>query len=146
MMSRLKMRRRGFSLVEAVIALTFVLLVSIAAISIVFSAVRTNVKTFDKTRAQYFAENALEVFKASDSDAEFGKNLEFILPEDVTVEPTAYGEYTRFAYTSDESNFIALIDVEFESESGYHYFEISVFDKDSDSVVVSFDYRKGAIT
>ena len=80
MMNKLLKKRDGFSMTEAVIGLVFVLIVSITAITIVMSAITTKINIFNKTRAQYFAENALECFKVSSED-DFGDHLNFILPE-----------------------------------------------------------------
>lgn len=58
-----KRNKRGFSIVEAVIALSVVVLVSACALSIVLSSVKAKQAAINKTYAQNFANNALESFK-----------------------------------------------------------------------------------
>lgn len=123
-------KKKGFSLVEAVIALSVVVIVSFAALSLVLSSTTTKVNAVNKSKAQYFAYNALECFKASDSATEFENNIAFA--EGIT--PTT--DENTYTFVSEENKFTATVTIK------GNIFEITVWDKYDDEII-SFDYTKG---
>lgn len=123
-------KKKGFSLVEAVIALTVVVIVSFAALSLVLSSTTTKVNAVNKSKAQYFAYNALECFKASDDTTEFENNIVFA--EGLT--PTK--DENTYIFVSEENKFTAAVTINGKA------FEITVWDKYNDEII-SFDYTKG---
>lgn len=133
--------KRGYSLVEVVIALSVIVTVSITALSIVLSSVATKVNAINKTEAQSFADNVWESFKAADTQDEFLSLVSF--SEDVTLTESETDESgnTIYTYYSEEHKFTAEIAVRY-SENARSEFSISVTDKDGDSII-SFSYRKG---
>ena len=133
--------KRGYSLVEVVIALSVIVTVSITALSIVLSSVATKVNAINKSHAQSFADNVWESFKAADTQDEFLSLVSF--SEDVTLTESETDESgnTIYTYYSEEHKFTAEIAVRY-SENARSEFSISVTDKDGDSII-SFSYRKG---
>lgn len=129
--------KKGFSLMEAVIALSVVVVVSICAMSIVLSSVSAKQTAIDKQKAQYFSDNAWECFKASDSETDFVSNMNFA--ESVTLEFTN----NECVYTSTEHNFTANIKIDYTASRPT--FSISVTDKDGKEIVAfTFEKAKGA--
>lgn len=123
-------KKKGFSLVEAVIALSVVVIVSFAALSLVLSSTTTKVNAINKSKAQYFAYNALECFKASDSATEFENNIAFAEGITPTIDENTY------KFVSEENKFTATVTINGNT------FEITVWDKYDDEII-SFDYTKG---
>lgn len=137
-----KMRKKnGYSLVEVVIALSVVIIVSLAALSIALSSIATKATAINKTKAQSFADNVWESFKAAESENEFESLVLFA--EGITLNDGATDEdgNTVYTYYSEENKFAAEISVNF-SESERSEFEINITDKQGNSIV-SFSFRKG---
>ena len=72
-----KMNKKGFSLVEVVIAMAVVSIVTLTAISIVYSATDINRAGNAESDAIYFAADAVECFKATNTEEGFWNALEF---------------------------------------------------------------------
>lgn len=123
-------RKRGFALAEAVIALTAVLMVSAAALTMIMSSILVKTTSVIETEARGFASDALECFKAAESKKEFEDNLEF-----VTGRNTEDNEYQ---YVFDFDGFDANIEV----NEALTEFEIRLLNK-KDEEILAFTYRKG---
>ena len=134
-------KKGGFTLVEAVIALTIVVAVSITALSIVLSSIVTKAKAVGEAEAQSFAADILECFKVSDSNAEFLQNVSF--SEGITLTPGIPDEngYSVYIFTSAENKFTAQIKLRF-MDGVRSELNVSVTDEDGDGIV-SFSYKKG---
>ena len=133
--------KRGYSLVEVVIALSVIVTVSITALSIVLPSVATKVNAINKSYAQSFADNVWESFKAADTQDEF---LSFVaFSESATLAEGTSNESgkTTYTYDSQEYKFAAEIAVSY-AENARHELEVIVTDKDGDEII-SFSYRKG---
>ncbi len=124
-------KKKGFSLMEAVIALTVVVIVSFAALSLVLSSATAKVNAVNKSKAQYFAYDALECFKASESISDFESNMLFAADIEIKLD-----ENGQFTYLSEENKFTAEITVIDNT------FKIEVLDKNKKEII-SFDYTKG---
>lgn len=124
-------KKKGFSLVEAIIALTIVVIVSFAALSLVLSSATAKVNAVNKSKAQYFAYDALECFKASKSISDFESNMLFAAGIEIKLD-----ENGQFIYLSEENKFTA------EITAIDNTFKIEVLDKNQKEII-SFDYTKG---
>lgn len=134
-------KKRGYSLVEVVIALTVIVTVSITALTIVLSSVATKQTAIHKTEAQNFAQSVWECFKVSDNEADFVSNVDFA--EGVTLSDGTLDEdgYTVYTFDSEENKFTAIIKVRYY-ETLRSDLSVDILDKDGDSIV-SFTYQKG---
>lgn len=74
-------KKKGFSIVEVVIALTVIVIVTFSALSIIMASTTKRVNAINKTEAQNFASDILECFKASNSFSEFQDNVYYALDE-----------------------------------------------------------------
>lgn len=72
-----KINKKGFSLVEVVIAMAVVSIVTITAISIVYSATDKNRAGTAESDAIYFAADVIECLEMTETEAEFIEALEF---------------------------------------------------------------------
>ena len=133
-------RKKGFSLVEVVIALAVIVIVSAGAITIIISSFAAKTKTINKSNAQSFADNLWESFKVSESADEFESAVAFSVGIELEGETGTNGK-TVYTYILPESNFEARISVGF-SDIERDEFEISIFEDDGDSII-SFSYNKG---
>ncbi|MBE6531473.1 MAG: prepilin-type N-terminal cleavage/methylation domain-containing protein [Ruminococcaceae bacterium] len=133
--------KRGYSLVEVVIALSVIVIVSISALSIMLSSVVTKANAINRSHAQSFADNVWESFKAADTQDEFLSLIAFsdgvLLTEGVTDESGK----TIYTYNSVENKFTAEIAVSYQ-ENARPELELIVTDKNGDEII-SFSYRKG---
>lgn len=83
-----KINRKGFSLVEVVIAMAVVSIVTLTAISIVYSATDRNKQANIKSDAIYFTADVIECFKATETAKDFyyalkfRENCSFLTPTD----------------------------------------------------------------
>ena len=117
--------KNGYSLVEVVIALSVIVVISIAALSTVLSSVATKQAAINKTEAQNFAENAWECFKVSDDDEKFVSNVNFA--EGVTLAGGVAGENDFHTVRSFLSEFFQVfkfgaVTDENETDSAVFYF------------------------
>lgn len=157
-----KRNNRGFSIVEAVIALSVVVLVSACALSIVLSSINSKKAAVDKTYAQNFANSALESFKCHPK-GDFAKYLAFAEEgsEHLTIVTEKNGDkkYTSgsfelesrttdnttvFTYVSQAHSFTAEITIQYGYDDGKtDTFEIVVTGTNGKQLV-TLDYEKPA--
>lgn len=129
-------RNSGFSIMETVIALAMIAIVTIAALSVVLSAISARVKQANYSEAQDFAHNILECFKAAEDETEFVNNTAFA---DIVLYASADPEYT---YSYVVANKISA-DIKAEFGTDKDEFEITVADSKGEEII-SFSYTKGA--
>lgn len=101
--------KKGFSLVEAVIALTVIVIVSVSAMTIVLSSISARQKAINKAEAQCFADNAWECFKASNTAEEFVNNMVYTGAVVETDFADTDSSDSGYIYTIEKSNFTAVI-------------------------------------
>ena len=98
--------KRGFSLVEVVVALAIIVTVSIAAMSLISTASVSSDRELAYSEARLYASNALEIFKYSKDKAQFDNLVkERLTPPDsgyVSVEIDTYGN--TFTATAKKQN------------------------------------------
>lgn len=128
-----KHKKGGFSLMEAVVALTIIVLVSATALTVVLSSISAKVTQVGRSQAQNFAANAWECFKVSDTEEKFIENMHFAEGADLTF-TEGFCEYT-----SEEYKFTAEITLNYAVQRPV--FEISVTYQDKE--LISFSYTKG---
>ena len=146
MMKRLN--KRGFSLIEVIMALAVVVIVSVAALSITLSSVPAKLNAMNKTRAQNFAADAWECFKVADGEDDFLSLLDFavgVTEKTETAVPDGqepdfetsgedrglllktehYGDLLltvsedgSYVFTSERFNFIATVSVDYPAAGG----------------------------
>jgi prepilin-type N-terminal cleavage/methylation domain-containing protein len=104
--------KKGYSLVEVIIALTVIVVVSATALTVILYSISLRHAEINKSQAQNFAENVMECFKAADDTEEFERLVKF--SEGVELKPIP--EWDAYTYTSIEKNFIVGITVDFELE------------------------------
>ena len=104
-----KINKNGFSIAEVVIALSVIVIVSISALTIVFSSIVTKNSAINKAAAQNFANNVWESFKAAETEEEFLSLVNFA--EEIELTESAPGENgsTVYIYSSEKRNFTAVI-------------------------------------
>ena len=110
-MDKLK-SKKGYSLVEVVIALSVIIVVSATALTVILYSITLRHAEINKSEAQNFAENVLECFNAADDTEEFERLVTF--SEGVELKPIP--EWGAYTYTSIEKNFVVGITVDFELE------------------------------
>lgn len=128
-----KHKNSGISIVEAVIALTVIVLVSATALTIVLSSVSAKVAAVDKSQAQNFASDAWECFKASETEEEFIENMRFAKGAELIFNEGIC------EYTSEKYRFSAEIFLNYAASRPV--FSISV--KYQGKELISFSYFKG---
>ena len=74
-----RLNKRGFSLVEVVIAMAVVSIVTFTALSIIYPATDKTVEANAQSNAIYFAADAIECFKATKDSDEFFEALYYRL-------------------------------------------------------------------
>ena len=101
--------KRGFSLVEVVVALAIIVTVSIAAMSLISTASVHSDRELAYSEARLYASNALEIFKYSKDKAQFDNLVkERLTPPDsgyVSVDIKTSGENNEtFTATAKKQN------------------------------------------
>ena len=130
-------KKGGYSLAEVVIALSLIVLVSIATVSVVLSSASARANVIHKRTAQNFADNVWECFKAAETKDEFLSLIAFSEEVALTESPDDASVYT---YHSEENRFSAQIRALF-SEAGKDELEISLTDGNGEELL-SFSYQK----
>lgn len=134
-MMRNATRKKGFSLAEVVIALSIILTVSLTAMSIALSSVSVTAKAVELSKAQGFAANALECFKAAKDEDELLALIEFA----EGVKLTDDGD-SVYSHTLGDGRFTAQITVGFHADAE-DTFELILLDKDGNEHL-SLSYHK----
>ena len=146
-MDKLK-SKKGYSLVEVIIALSVIVVVSATALTVILYSISLRHAEINKAEAQNFAENVLECFKAANQNgltaeakkAEFFRLVEFA--EGATFEqadPHFPGIYT---YTSETKKFIVGINISYENFNNAADLTVEVIDKKGSRLTL-FTYRVG---
>ena len=133
--------KKGFSLVEAVIALSVIVAVSVTALTIMLSSITARENAVNKFRAQSFAESVWESFKSADTQSEFLSDVFFAEGVMLTDGVTDENDATVYTYVSEKNKFEAEIRVSYPDD-GDSELNIAVSDEDGDEII-SFSYRKG---
>lgn len=132
--------KKGFTLVEAVIALTAIIIVSMATMTIVLHSISARHTEMNKREALNFAENVWECFKAAESRAEseeefreqFLKFVRFAENAELEEIDSVPGAATAYTYTS--KNFIVGITVQY-SKTDRSVLGIELLDKKGNEIV-----------
>ena len=83
-----RLNKRGFSLVEVIIAMAVVSIVTFAALSIIYPATDKTVEANAQSNAIYFAADAIECFKATDNVGELISTMSFRDGMNLVNDPT----------------------------------------------------------
>lgn len=116
--------KKGFSITEVVIAMVIVTVVSISALSVVLGSVNTKAAAVSRTKAQDFAANALECYKANPTD--FITYL-YRVYDDLSMTGNDASGVTVYRYTGT--------DWEAEMRVSANEFNITVTDDDGDEII-----------
>lgn len=138
-------KKAGFSIVEAVIALTVIVIVSVTAIGIISTSLARKTDAINTAAAQRFADNALECFKVANSCDDFTEKLQFVEGATLDEVKDENGQVIAYTYTSEAHGFTSKMTVSFpESTNGERSkLEIQVTDSDG-AELVKLTYTKGA--
>ena len=117
--------RRGFTMAEVIIAFAIISVVSIATLSLVFSSFTATKNANNRLDAQNYAEDVIECYRVTDSEAEFQNAVTFALGQ----------EYTGGAITLDGSGYILTID--------YSREKVEVTVSRGDKQIVEASFSKG---
>ena len=137
-------RKRGFSMVEAIIALSVIVVVSVSATTILIASVGSAVRAVNRTHAQNFADGMWESFKVSDTKEEFISHALFAEGVDLGEGVTEVSGRTQFLYRSEERKFTALVTV-YYPEGARPEFSVEIENEDGDGLI-SFSYTKSSNT
>jgi len=134
----------GFSLLEIVIGLSFIVIVSITAITITLASITAKVNTVNISRAQGFADNVWECFKAADTQDEFFDLVEFsegVNLKDHIADEREEGSYYlyEYKYTAEKYGYIAQIALETENERTE--LKVNIIDLNAEEII-SLSYEK----
>lgn len=136
-----KNNKRGFTIVEAVIAMAVIAIVSAAATSTVRRTFATTGQDFEYEHARIYMENALEAFKYSEDLAEFRDLLQI---DGIRSEGSIYDESNMLrrscSFTSNGTSYQLYISVAYP-EDGRPTFIGTVQGKSK--ILISINYRKG---
>lgn len=90
-MKQCKRRRRGITMVETVVAMTVIVIISIAALTAISATANVNACDQASFQARTDARNALEVFRYASNADDFQKNMTFqFKPETPSADKTTY--------------------------------------------------------
>lgn len=129
--------KRGASLAEAVVAITVITIVSVAALSTILFSINAQRKVINYTEAQNFAASVYESFQAAADKDSFVSNVKFAEEVELAEEGSEDDVYT-YTYSSDTHNFQAIIEVNFTRK-----ISIKVIDADDGGSIVQLEYTKG---
>lgn len=101
--------KRGFSLVEVVVALAIIVTVSIAAMSLISTSSVNSDRELAYSEARLYASNALEIFKFSNNETQYNElvNKKLTAPDSgyVSVDIKTSGENNEtFTATAKKQN------------------------------------------
>lgn len=95
--------KRGFSLVEVVVALAVIVTVSVAAMSFIKTSSIASDRELAYSEARLYASNALEIFKYAKDEAQYTELVDKLTKPDsgyVSVKITANYEATESTFTA----------------------------------------------
>ena len=136
-MRKMLRNKKGMTMVEVVIAMVVVLLVTVAAMSIILSSTHTTHTAVCRSQAQYFVSDAFTSFRASDSAEEFAAAMEFC---------GGYSECAvnenQYIFVLEDSGYVAVANVIYPAD-GRATFSIEVTDGNADVVASVPAFTKG---
>ena len=133
--------KKGFSLVEVIIALAVIVVVSAAAITMILSSFAAKTNIINKSNAQGFAANVWESFKASETQEEFVSLVSFSEGVELSEPEIDSNGNAVYTYSFEDCELEARISVSF-SLTESDELAIDITDDDGESII-SFSYRKG---
>lgn len=90
-MKQCKRRRRGITMVETVVAMTVIVIISIAALTAISATANVNARDQASFQARTDARNALEVFRYASNADDFKDNMTFqFKPATPSADNTTY--------------------------------------------------------
>ena len=90
-MKQCKRRRRGITMVETVVAMTVIVIISIAALTAISATANVNARDQASFQARTDARNALEVFRYASNADDFKDNMTFqFKPATPSADKTTY--------------------------------------------------------
>lgn len=90
-MKQCKRRRRGITMVETVVAMTVIVIISIAALTAISATANVNARDQASFQARTDARNALEVFRYASNADDFKDNMAFqFKPATPSADKTTY--------------------------------------------------------
>lgn len=132
------LNKKGFTMMETIIAIVVVSLVSVAAVTLLMTSIHTTRTAIHKTQAQYFAEDVLTCFRASENASQFVEAVEF------------NGGFLEFAITGNKYVF-TLADSKFQAVALVDYpvdgrpsFRIEILGDDDEVITSIPQFQKGA--
>ncbi len=132
------LNKKGFAIAETIMAMTIVSLVTVTALMLFFSSVRTTQSAVHKAQAQHFAEDAFACFRAAETADQFSTAMEL---RGGFLEFSVTGG-NKYCFTLNDSKFQAVAFVDYPAE-GRASFCIEI--TDGDEVVTSIsEFKKGA--
>ena len=138
-----KQRKGGFSIAEVVMALAIIVSVTATAMSIALKSVNTTANVINLNKAQDFAENAWECFKAAGDEIEFISLLEFAQGVELNRDSTDANGNSVYKHIIDEERYTVKITVGFHDEEDVaDEFNVAVINKNEKNIL-SFSYQKG---
>lgn len=109
-----RLNKRGFSLVEVIIAMAVVSIVTFAALSIIYPATDKTVEANAQSNAIYFAADAIECFKATRNSTEFFQALSH--RSGLPVPPI--DDSQPYYYPIDNNKWVAMITLNYTGVAG----------------------------
>ena len=136
-------RKRGFTVVEAVIAMAVIAIISATATSIIRRTLSSAGTDFECERARIYAENALEAFKYCDNILDFSR---YVARDDIEPDGSLYDEndipVTELTFKRENEFSSLIIEVAYPySNKDRAHIDITV--SNDSKVLFSIDYFKG---
>ena len=134
-----KLNKKGMTLPEVVLAMAVVTIVTITAISIVFSSSVSTKKSMNKIDAEYFLADALECFRASDTAEQYEAAMNF--GGHAATEISEAEGRKIYTYKLEDSGYTATVSVGYTD--GEDTFTGYVKDLSDNLVIDIIDFKKG---
>ena len=137
--------KKGFSLVEVVIALSVITVVTVTALSLTLSSVVARTTSLNKSYAQGFASDVIECFKAADGEEQFVDLVTFATGANLQGEENSDLTDNKIHVTRkfDDRNFKAIIEVDYTTARPT--LTITVNEADSEDEIIVLEYKRGSL-
>lgn len=137
--NKAKKNKRGFTIVEAVVAMAVIAIVSAAATSTVRRTLTTTGNDFEYDRARVYTENALEAFKFSDNLEQF--NMYAVrdgFSADSPIRDDENNLRTYCSYHNNNNSYSITLSVSYP-QNGRPHFSATVYGGSKLLIQINFD-------
>ena len=127
--------KKGVTLLETVIAIALLAIISVVAVSVSVSSIKSEEKNIQAMEISFIAENAIECFRFADNNTDFINALRKTTDENHPFTPDKEGDENKYYYQKSAYKVVIVADY------GTNTIQITAEDKNGNEIY-SLSYKR----